>query len=119
MSRIVVGFGGSNSARQTVAWSREGAEVPSTWGAPAYLPVVPGDPDTLTAIARRAVDGLVSTRESDRRRFRRRSPQPPANELGHHAVCPVRSSTTSRDGNLPLERRSVRLGSPADGHNVG
>ena len=78
MSRIVVGFDGSASARQTVEWALDEAAVhgwdlhvitvleqqpvPTTWGAPAYLPVASVDTDTLRADAQRVVDELVEAR---------------------------------------------------------
>ena len=78
MVRIIVGFDGSNSARQTVAWALEEAEVhgwdlkvitvleqqpvPSTWGAPVYVPVKTHDLDSLKTNAQQAVDDIVNTR---------------------------------------------------------
>lgn len=78
MPRIVVGFDGSDSARQTVVWALEEAEVhgwelqvitvleqqlvPSTWGAPAYLPATSADLDALRATAQRALDGIAADR---------------------------------------------------------
>lgn len=78
MAGIVVGFDGSDSARQTIAWALEEAEthgwelhvitvleqqpVPSAWGAPAYLPVTSQDLDMLKANTQRAVDSIVEAR---------------------------------------------------------
>lgn len=79
MPRIVVGFDGSKSALQTVAWALDEAEVhgwelhvitvleqqpvPATWGAPGYLPVVTQDLETLRVNAQRAVDELVDAKK--------------------------------------------------------
>lgn len=106
MCRIVVGFDGSDSARQTVAWALEEAEVhgwelhvitvleqqpvPTTWGAPAYLPVTSEDLDTLKANAQRAVDAVVDDR-----------PQPPTVPVtvtittGQPAAVLIRESETA------------------------
>lgn len=78
MSRIVVGFDGSESARQTLAWALDEAEVhgwelhvitvleqqpvPATWGAPAYLPITRTDLDTLRTSAQHAVDEVIAAR---------------------------------------------------------
>jgi nucleotide-binding universal stress UspA family protein len=106
MSRILVGFDGSDSARQTVAWALEEAEVhgwelhvitvleqqpvPSTWGAPAYLPITTQDVETLRANAQQAVDEIVSGR-----------PAPPTVQIiieaatGQPAAVLIRESETA------------------------
>ena len=78
LPKIIVGFDGSTSARETVAWALEEAEVhgwdlkvitvleqqpvPSTWGAPVYVPVITHDLDSLKTNAQQAVDDIVNTR---------------------------------------------------------